>query len=769
VVKQTSISGAPLDISHDSLHCSAEKPAIHAVGVRHFFTVLLASFQSHARNTITNASDVLALSVADAQSQIAVSVTGVVTMAETNSDWAGQFFVQDSSGGIFVASHFNPPPFPGDLVQVTGVTHPGGFAPVITKPHWKKIGTAPLPAARPVSTERLMTGSEDSQRVEVSGIIRSAQPSGGRIGIELASGGFRFKAYFPTNTSIDPASLIGAKVVVRGTAAAAFNKRAWLRQFFTVTIFCPRAEDFIIEEPAPANPFAEPATSLKSIAQYRKDRPEGYQVHVKGVVTYQIKGQELFLQDNTTDGLRIKTAATNAVVPGDVVEAVGFPAVENFLPVLEDAIFRKMPEPRANLQPTNTSIADLQRGLHHAAFVCLRGRLLDRLVKGLGADMNQPGIQTTLIIQASNTVFAAEKETSEPNTFLSAIPIGSIVEVRGICLLDSGGDGSVKSFRVVLPTSHDVQIIKKPDWLTPRHLIITLVSVVLILVLAIAWTIWVSNKNSTLKSLVQEKETAQHELQQAHDQLEERVKERTAQLKVEMTARKESELQFRAVLTERTRLAQELHDTLEQTLTGIALQQDLVASQFDKNPESATHHLKLARNLMRQSQEDLHRSVWGLRSRAEEDFNLTSALETSAAQLTEDAGIRLEANAIGAPPVLSEIFDENLLRIGQEAVTNAVKHSRATRIKIQWQFTPQQVNLTVSDNGIGFQPETCSGPKDGHFGLLGIRERTERLGGRLSIASTPGVGTAIGVEIPVSAPNGHSPSSVSVLNHEVSS
>ena len=119
----------------------------------------------------------------------------------------------------------------------------------------------------------------------------------------------------------------------------------------------------------------------------------------------------------------------------------------------------------------------------------------------------------------------------------------------------------------------------------------------------------VAKKNSILKSLVQEKETAQCELQQAHDQLEERVKERTAQLKVEMTTRKESELQFRAVLTERTRLAQELHDTLEQTLTGIALQQDLVANQFEKNPNSASHHLKLARSLMRKSQVDLHRSV----------------------------------------------------------------------------------------------------------------------------------------------------------------
>lgn len=730
-----------------------------------FFTGVFFCLPAIAANTLTNASAVLALSAKDAQLGMPVLVTGVVTVAETDSDWGGSFFMQDSSGGVFVASRAGPQPVPGDLVQVAGVSHPGGFAPDVIKPHWKKIGVAPIPSAKPVTSDQLMTGTEDSQRIEISGIVRSAQVSGNRINVEMASGGYRFHVHLPSSADIDSGSLVGAKVLVRGTAAAAFNKRSWLRQILTVTIFCPQSADFIIEEPAPAAPFDEPTIPLNSIAQYRKDRPAGDQVHVKGVVTYQRQGEELFLRD-AAGGLHVKTTMTNAVVPGDVVEAVGFPAVENFLPVLEDAVFRKTSDPRLDLRPTNTTVADLQKGLHHADFVLLRGRLMDRLVKGIGPDANGHGFQTTLVLQASNTVFAVEKETSETNTFLSAIPIGSLVEARGICLLDSSDDGKVKSFRLLLPTSHDVRVIEEPSWFTPEHLMVTLASVVAVLLLAIAWTIWVSNKNSILKLLVREKEAAQRELQLAHDQLEERVKERTAQLKVEMTARKESELQFHAVLTERTRLAQELHDTLEQTLTGIALQQDLVASQFEKNPANASHHLKLARNLMRQGQEDLHRSVWGLRSRADEDFNLTNALYTSAAQITGGDGIRIETETSGTPEHLSEVVEENLLRIGQEAVTNAVKHSKASRIVIRWEFDPESVVLSISDNGIGFQSETCSGPKEGHFGLLGIRERTERLGGRLQIISNPGVGTTISVEIPIASSNGHQTLPVPVINHE---
>lgn len=449
-----------------------------------------------------------------------------------------------------------------------------------------------------------------------------------------------------------------------------------------------------------------------------------------------------------------------------MVEAVGFPAVENFLPVLEDAIFRKTAEPRTNLKPKTATVGELQKGLHHADFVTLRGRLIERLVRGIGQGSEKLDTQTTLVLQATNFIFVAEKDTSEQNWFLTAIPIGSLVEVSGICLLESSDDGKIKSFRLLLPTSHDVRIIEKPSWLTPQHLLASMAVVCVVLLAAIGWIVMVAKKNFILKSLVQEKETAQRELQQTHDQLEERVKERTAQLKVEMTARKETELQFRAVLTERTRLAQELHDTLEQTMTGIALQQDLVANQFEKNPDSASHHLKLARSLMRQSQVDLRRSVWSLRSRAEEQFNLTNALITSGRQITGDTGIRIEVETVGEANPLSEVVEENLLRIGQETITNVVKHSGAVLVKIELQFGPQKVVLQIRDDGKGFNPEACAGPKDGHFGLLGIRERTERLGGQILITSSPGRGTSVRVEIPTNSSNGNQPLQTLVEDHE---
>jgi signal transduction histidine kinase len=532
-----------------------------------------------------------------------------------------------------------------------------------------------------------------------------------------------------------------------------------------VTLYVPQLEDFSVLQPAPTNLFDEPLIPLNDVAQYRSDSSPANLVHVKGIVTYQRPGEDLFLQDST-GGLQIKSRLDQPLSPGDVVEAVGFPAVENFLPVLEDAMFRKTGASRVIVEPKAVTVAEAQKGLHQADLIAIKGKLIDRSTRKIGENTKESYVQTTLTLQSTNFIFAAEKNTATPNTLLSSIPIGSLLQVSGICLLANDQGGKTISLSVLLPASDDVRVLERPSWLTPQRLLASLAILFAVLLVAISWTVMLSKKNSILKSLVCEKDIAQMELEEAHDQLEDRVKERTDQLKVEMTARKESELQFRAVLTERIRLAQELHDTLEQTMTGIALQLDMVASHFEKNPNNASHHLKLARNLMKQSQVYLRDSVRGLRNRAEEEFNLTNALLTSSRQIAGSAGFRVEVEATGESEPLSEIMEENLLRIGQEAITNVVKHSDATVAKIELQFSPQQVAMQIKDNGKGFVPENCAGPNEGHFGLLGMTERAERLGGYVLITSTPGMGTCIRVEIPIHSPNGDETSQPVTADHE---
>src|ERR1700722_5555554 len=180
---------------------------------------------------LTNASDVLSLSAEQASHQINISIKGVVTAAETN--WNGKFFVQDATAGVFVESSSNErQPLPGDVVKVSGVSYPGGYAPVVTASRWKKVGTAPLPEAKPVTIEQLISGTEDGQRIEVSGVIRAMSANGSKLAVELASGGYRIRAYTPIAFNTNIQAQVGATVRVKGTAAASFNKA--LRHFITV-------------------------------------------------------------------------------------------------------------------------------------------------------------------------------------------------------------------------------------------------------------------------------------------------------------------------------------------------------------------------------------------------------------------------------------------------------------------------------------------------------------------------------------------------------
>jgi signal transduction histidine kinase len=118
-------------------------------------------------------------------------------------------------------------------------------------------------------------------------------------------------------------------------------------------------------------------------------------------------------------------------------------------------------------------------------------------------------------------------------------------------------------------------------------------------------------------------------------------------------------------------------------------------------------------------------------------------------QLTDGTSIEVKVNAEGQLRPLPEIIEENLLRVAQEALTNVIKHSAATQATITLDYGPQSVRLLIQDNGAGFVLGNHPGPREGHFGLLGISERTNRLRGQVALESEPGKGTTVQVTIPI--------------------
>ena len=206
-------------------------------------------------------------------------------------------------------------------------------------------------------------------------------------------------------------------------------------------------------------------------------------------------------------------------------------------------------------------------------------------------------------------------------------------------------------------------------------------------------------------------------------------------------------LQFRAVLAERNRIAREIHDNLAQDILGISVQLELVARLMPAAAESAKGHLDRARMLVRNSMTEARRYVWDLRSQELQKKDLPAALRDTTKRLTAESEIETVVEVAGPLRPLPIEVETNLLRIGQEAVNNAVKHARAKRIEVGLNFETRKVQLSVRDDGRGFDPSEQIA--DGHFGLLGMHERAEQIGGVLSIDSAPERGTQIAVEVPL--------------------
>lgn len=198
-----------------------------------------------------------------------------------------------------------------------------------------------------------------------------------------------------------------------------------------------------------------------------------------------------------------------------------------------------------------------------------------------------------------------------------------------------------------------------------------------------------------------------------------------------------------AVMDERRRLSRELHDTLEQGLAGIALQVDSARQHLRRRPEVVEHCLETALQMVEYSREETRRTVNQLRSQALERGDIAQAIREVARELTLGAQPAVQVEVRGTPRRLSVAAEHHLFRIGQEALTNAVRHAQASRVDAVLTFEEDAVVLAVADDGQGLPAAPAE--RGFHFGLAGMRERARALGTRLEVDSASGRGTTIRV------------------------
>lgn len=205
-----------------------------------------------------------------------------------------------------------------------------------------------------------------------------------------------------------------------------------------------------------------------------------------------------------------------------------------------------------------------------------------------------------------------------------------------------------------------------------------------------------------------------------------------------------------AIMGERNRIARDIHDTLAQGFTGVIVQLEAAedANRRGLGPE-ATHHVITARNLARESLSEARRSVQALRPQALEDGAITDALRILFGKLTEGVSLDVDFKVLGTARELPLEWEKNLFRIAQEVLTNVLRHAQASHLAATLAFTADDVRLEFADDGRGFDPEARS---EG-YGLLGMRERVDAMGGRMEVHSSNALGTRISISLPAASPD----------------
>ena len=667
---------------------------------------------NHALTCLTNAEQVRQLLPETAAKNLPVRLCGVVTYYDAP---LFNLFFQDETAGIFVlvAPNISTNIAAGQEVEVDGVSDKGDYAPIVSASAIHVLGKAKLPAPRRVSIDQLFTGLEDSQWIEVSGIVRSTTVLHARRYLNLAMNGQRIMTYVENLSSADATKLVHATVRLRGVCYSRYNMK---RQLQVPWLAVSRPGDIVVEKP-PAQPKE---VSIASLARFNSVGYYGNLVKVNGVVTLQKSDGTLFIQ-NQGYGLYVMLAQPAKLVPGDRIMLSGYSTLGQYVPILEDATiqFLNHGEPPA---PIATDLGSLLKAPEDSdgLLVQVKASLMN-LVESAG--------QQTLVLESSNSVFTAPLETAGAGERIKPLKLGSQVELTGVFVAKSPETwvpgvaqsqepsatkiptSPPESIQVLLRSYADISVIHQPSWWTLSRLIWMLCFMSLVLFAGLAWVLMLDRRVRQQTRIIQQKVWRE------------------------------------GVLEERDRIAREFHDTLEQELAAINIQLGAVEAQFRQSRQTAFQQLELARNMARHSLSEARRSIWDLRSHLLENRTLATAIQEMAAPLASNPDIKISVQFNGAARKLPALLEHNLLRIAQEALTNAFKHSHAKNIVVSLNYDAQAVQFRIYDDGVGFDIPTAGSANHGHFGLLDMRERAEKMGAGFSINARPGNGTEILVTV----------------------
>jgi len=409
-------------------------------------------------------------------------------------------------------------------------------------------------------------------------------------------------------------------------------------------------------------------------------------VTIHGVVT--LTSPILFVQD-PTGGLAIPNNNTRVPLEiGDEIEAKGDAEPHDFSSVLRNSNLRLLWS-HTPVPPVSVTASQAATGVFDAEFVEIQGRLVS---KQSGA-----GRALTLTLDDGSQSFLAIAGGDGSAARVSLLKDQSRLRLRGICTVDPAYTHNLTSFAILLPSLSDVEVVEGPPWWSAGHIIALIIGT---LIFALAGMI--------------------------------------AYIFFERW-------RLQAVLEERERLAHEMHDTLAQSFAGLGFQ--LEAIYDDASEESSIlPQLEVARNMVRNSHEEARRSIAALRPENLDSMGLLHALKDCAHRMINGrSAIAVRAVSSGSERTIPLRISDTLLRIGQEAIANSIRHAHPDSLIVSLIYDKTALELVVEDDGRGFLVSSESAG----FGIRGMGKRADSISARFTIQSTPGRGTVVRVLVPL--------------------
>jgi len=619
---------------------------------------------------------------------------------------------------------------PGDRLHLTGVLMRGRTEPDRIHPFCERIrvlGHGTVPERISAAGTRLIDGSLDFREITVTGLIVDVfqdEIDANSIYLLLDCQGTRIHAPITHKHAIAPKihGMVGATVkVVGGCEPAPYMDRRKIGRIISV-------DSITLLAPPPEDPFDVPELGLclrlqpETIARLGRRR-------LTGTVVARWDRLRLLLK---TDALELVNAELHeGPLPdcGSRIDIVGLPETDLYAFSLVRARWRAnapqtdMPT-TADDSPVVLQLTSFYKGTNgiwrfnsrlHGKKARLRG-ILRCLPDEFGNDKR-------LYVESQGQIFPIDICTLDRS--LPDLTIGSEIEATGICIMEAekwrpnATLQNIRGFVLAVNDPNGIVILSRPPWWTPARLF----SVIAVLLFGLfAVLVW----NRVLLRMAERRGRALFRAQ---------IDKVSSELRI----------------AERTRLAVELHDALSQNLTGVSMEIEAAARNESKGLSAVLSHVAVADKALKSCRQELKNSLWDLRSEALEMPDLTDAVRRTLLPHVKGIDVTVRINIPRAR--LSDNTTHEILCIIRELVLNAIRHGHATSLRIAGSIEGKLLQFSVRDNGSGFEPSSCPGPEDGHFGIEGIRERLRPYDGDLTFERQPGGGmrTVVAIRLPESA------------------